>query len=122
MSMPVSGPGQYSQRTDKQPVREPGGLPYGDNKALREQQQAAPMAQSAPPPSAIPFNAPTNRPDQPVTAGADAGLGPGSEVLGQRQFGAPASSPIIQALTRAAGSDASGTLAALLNEAMKRGL
>jgi hypothetical protein len=124
MTLPVSGPGPYSQRTDKQPIREPGGLPYGDNKALREQQQAAPMAQSnaAPPPTPIPMNAPSARPGQPVTAGADAGAGPDSSVLAQRPYGAPVGSPIIQALQRASGSDASGTLASLLVEAMKRGL
>lgn len=124
MTAPVSGPGPYSQRTDKQPIREPGGLPYGDNKALLEQMQGAPMAQTntAPPPSAVPINAPTNRPDQPVTAGADSGLGPGSEILMQRPYGAPAGSSIVQALQRASGSDATGTLASLLVEAMKRGL
>lgn len=124
MSAPVSGPGAYSQRTDRQPVREPGGLPYGDNTALREQQQAAPMAQapSTPPLSPIPFSAPTNRPGQPVTAGADKGAGPGSEVLAARPYGAPAGSTLIQALSNAAASDTSGMLSGLLVEAMKRGL
>lgn len=124
MSEPVSGPGPYSKRTDKQPVRDPGGLPYGDNQALREIQQAAPMAQapSTPPPEAIPFSAPSNNPGQPVTAGAALGAGPGPEVLAQRPYGAPAASTLIQALQRAAGSDATGTIASLLQEAMKRGL
>lgn len=124
MSMPVSGPGPYSQRTDQQPVREPGGLPYGENQALREQQQAAPMAQApaVPSPEAIPLGAPSARPGQPVTAGAAAGLGPGPEVLARRPVGAPAGSTIIQALQRAAASDTTGTVAGLLLEAMKRGL
>ena len=122
--MPVSGPGPYSQRTDKQPVREPGGLPYGDNKALREQQQAAPMAQApaTPTPQAIPIHAPSDRPSQPVTAGAALGAGPGTEVLTQRPTGAPAGSTLIQALQRASASDMTGTLAQLYVEAMKRGL
>lgn len=120
----MSGPGPYSQRTDKQPIRDVTGLPYGDGKALREAQQAAPLAQaSAPPaPEAIPFGAPTNKPGQPVTAGAALGPGPGPEVLARRAPGAPAGSTLIQALQRAAGSDASGTIASLLMEALKRGL
>lgn len=124
MSAPVSGPGPYSQRTDKQPVRDPGGLPYGDNKALHNIQAAAPMSQSAtpPPPEAIPIHAPTTRPNQPVTAGADAGAGPGSEILAKRQYGQPAGSTLVNALRNASASDASGTLASLLLEAMKRGL
>lgn len=124
MSMPVSGPGPYSQRTDKQPVREVTGLPYGEGQAIVAQQQAAPMAQSnsTPPPDAIPFNAPSSRPNQPVTAGANAGPGPGAEILAQRPIGAPAASKLIQALQRASASDTTGTLASLLNVAMQRGL
>jgi hypothetical protein len=32
--------------------------------------------------SVVPLNAPSRRPDEPVTAGVDAGPGPGREVLG----------------------------------------
>jgi hypothetical protein len=124
VTAPVSGPGPYSQRTDKQPIRDPGGLPYGENQQLRQIQQSAPMAQTnaTPPPAAVGFDAPTNRPGQPVTAGADAGAGPGSEALSARAPGLPAGSTLVQALSRAAGSDTTGTLASLLVEAMKRGL
>ena len=120
MSMPVSGPGPYSKRTDKQPVREPGGLPYGDNQALRQQQQAAPMAQAPALPSATPFDAPTARPDQPVTAGANAGPGPDQSVLGQRPHSYPTS--LTEALANAAANDPSGIIARLLLEAQTRGL
>lgn len=125
MSSPVvSGPGAYSQRTDRQPVRDPGGLPYGDNQALHEIQQAAPLAQTntTPPPSAVPIHAPTARPGQPVTAGADAGLGPGSDILTRRAGGTTAGSSLVEALQNASASDATGTIASLLMEAMKRGI
>lgn len=124
MTMAVSGPGPYSQRTDKQPVREVTGLPYGDAQALTQQQQGAPMAQTntTPPPDAIPFTAPSSRPGQPVTAGADKGAGPDSSILAQRPVGAPAASKLVQALHRASASDSSGTLASLLAVAMQRGL
>jgi hypothetical protein len=123
MTGPVSGPGPYSQRTDKQPVRDPGGLPYGDNQALRQQQQAAPMAATPQIPAQQPIalNAPTQRPDEPVTAGAARGPGPGPEAIAPRA--APVTgSPLVQALRQAAAGDPSGQLAMLLSEAMRRGL
>lgn len=121
--MPVSGPGAYSQRTDmsKQPVRSPGGLPYGQNQAIAQQQQAAPMAQTNKLPPAVPIHAPTQSPDEPITAGADRGPGPDSSVLTTRPAQA-AGSPLMQALSNASAGDASGALASLLVEAMKRGL
>lgn len=92
---PVSGPGALSRRTDggpSQPIREPGGLPYGENLELRTQQQAAPMAAagrtSLPPDmaalmggGATPLTDPTALPDEPLTAGMPFGPGPGPEVL-----------------------------------------
>lgn len=96
---PVSGPGALSRRTDGgpgQPVRNPGGLPYGENQELATQQASAPMAGGAPGggPTTIPpelaslmggggpaIGAPTQYPDEPVTSGAPAGPGAGPEVM-----------------------------------------
>jgi hypothetical protein len=94
---PVSGPGAKSRRTDgKQPMMDLPDAAYGENKTYREQQQGAPLAQDNPLPSApssagpglglggppvVPFDAETQRPDEPVTSGADAGAGPGTEVM-----------------------------------------
>lgn len=93
---PVSGPGRMSKRTDGQPIRDPGGLPYGDNQELRSQQAAAPMSGASPEAMAaqqggiggIPLANlapslfdPTDRPDEPLTAGASFGPGPGPEAL-----------------------------------------
>lgn len=91
---PVSGPGALSKRTDGQPIRDPGGLPYGDNAELRSQQAAAPMSGSNPAVQqgggGIPLSqmspdlfAPTDYPDEPVTSGAAFGAGPGPEALAQ---------------------------------------
>lgn len=123
MSMPVSGPGPYSQRTDKQPIRNPGGMPYGDNQAFVQQQQGAPMQASPglPPTPIVPIHAPSQQPAQPVTSGADRGAGPNSSVLTQRPFAAQGT-PLVQALSAASAADPSGQLAMLLAEAMKRGL
>lgn len=103
----VSGPGKYSRRTDGGPTnainRHPGqkrvmqhDLPdpkYGEGKAFREMQQAAPMGggQAAPRPQApmpvdrsgvTPLSAPSMRPDEPVTNGSALGAGLGPEALG----------------------------------------
>jgi hypothetical protein len=89
----VSGPGKYSQRTDGGPeapdltMRQDN---YGDTKALADIKGSAPMSSSsAPPPppqgsapQVTPFGAESENPDEPVTAGADFGAGPGSEVMG----------------------------------------
>jgi hypothetical protein len=96
---PVSGPGKASRRTDggptdmKQNQVEITGMGYGENKDLNEIQSLAPLsaAPSAPSmPSTIPstpmamptpLTAPTERPNEPVTAGMDFGPGIGSEGL-----------------------------------------
>lgn len=90
----VSGPGALSARTDgrPQPVRDLPDAGYGEGAAFREMQQGAPMASAAPPGAAgggvnplaglTGMGAPTTMPNEPVTAGANAGPGPGSDVLG----------------------------------------
>jgi hypothetical protein len=87
---PVSGPGALSRRTDGGPVQAAkemsSGGKYGERKALQELQQSAPMQgntiPSAPASSiAVPRTpvtnlfAPTERPDEPITAGAPVGAG-----------------------------------------------
>lgn len=92
----VSGPGKFSKRTDggpgKQPVRPITGLPYGEGQEMEDLQGSAPMSdtQGTPAPSGggftlpsvTPIGAPTERPDEPTTAGAPVGDGPGPEALG----------------------------------------
>ena len=95
---PVSGPGSLSQRTDggpQQVLSDVSGMPYGENQELEEMQSAAPMSasgqttaratRSAPRRSGrgrggmgvSPLMSPTQRPDEPVTAGAPFGPGAG---------------------------------------------
>lgn len=100
-----SGVGAYSQRTDggimdskTQGAPRITGQAYGENKDMNAIQSAAPLAASnvqVPTnpldPNAIkgllassgitPLTAPTQRPEEPVTAGAPFGDGPGLEVL-----------------------------------------
>lgn len=86
----VSGPGKFSQRTDggpgetmKQAARYIQGDQYGDSQEINQVAQAAPLAAGPKPPAArpTPISAPTQRPDEPVTAGAPVGPGPGPEIL-----------------------------------------
>ena len=90
---PVSGPGALSRRTDGQGARYMAGGEYGEGQEMMDLQTSAPMSQepSAPRPSRArgagqamqegprptPLFAPTERPDEPITAGAPFGPGPG---------------------------------------------
>ena len=90
--MQPSGPGKFAKRTDRQGARRLPNAAYGEQKDFLNQQAGAPMAKSQQPmpsnkmanlmSSVVPLNARTKRPTEPVTAGVDAGPGPGREVLG----------------------------------------
>jgi len=86
----VSGPGQYSARTDGQAAQYVSGLPYGEGQQFMDLQRQAPMAAvpasnptspSATGTAAItPFAGlgdPTQAPNEPVTAGSPFGPGAG---------------------------------------------
>jgi hypothetical protein len=89
---PVSGPGALSRRTDGGPqaIRELPNAKYGEGATYRAAEQAAPMSggmsmPSAPPPNLspdlsglTPMGAPSERPDEPITAGMPMGAGAGS--------------------------------------------
>lgn len=81
---PVSGPGKLSKRTDggpgsKQAQRWVPTDDYGGATEMQQIQQGAPMRGDVMPAEPIPFNAPTQRPDEPITAGAPFGPGPGPD-------------------------------------------
>ena len=85
---PVSGPGALSRRTDGggagQPQQRLANAAYGEQKTFSEIQAGAPMAQEQRPsmPQVTPLGAPTERPEEPVTAGSPTGPGPGPEAMG----------------------------------------
>jgi hypothetical protein len=97
MGTPVSGPGQFSQRTDKAVGNANSNLPnaaYGENKDYQEQKAGAPMAASpgvpqdlgalmgSMRPDSVGLDAESQQPDTPVTDGAAMGAGAGPEILG----------------------------------------
>lgn len=68
---------------DRQAMRDIPDAKYGEQQAMTEIQGGAPMAgMPAPMPQAVPIGAPTNRPDEPVTAGNPLGPGVGPEAAG----------------------------------------
>lgn len=81
---PVSGPGSLSRRTDGrgQPKLKLSEPEYGEQTEFQNIQGGAPMAQSAGLPPVTRLDAPTERPDEPVTAGSPSGPGAGTEALG----------------------------------------
>lgn len=93
---PVSGPGALSQRTDGGPGAKAAAvkLPdagYGEQKQFQDIQQGAPIGKGgvaqgnvSTEPTVLPppLDAPTARPGEPVTQGANAGEGLGQDALG----------------------------------------
>ena len=82
-----AGPGKFSTRTDK---LELGSTAYGEGVETQAIKSGAPLAKTADvrptPASAMgqpvtPLYAPSERPDEPVTAGIDQGAGVGSDAL-----------------------------------------
>lgn len=86
----------YANRSDlntAMPVKAGPSQGYGQRAALERAQQQMPVAAPTPPPAPqapppvqrrplTPLTAPTQRPDEPLTAGIASGPGPGPEVLG----------------------------------------
>ena len=105
------------------------GLPYGEGQTTMAQQQAAPM--SGPSKSATtnanplavmmtpvtPLTAPTERADEPLTAGMDFGAGPGSEALSL-----PRERSLSEVLASMIDIDPTGEVQDLYNFVASRGL
>ncbi len=100
MTTPVSGPGQFSQRTDKAVSNANNTLPnaqYGENADYQDLKSAAPMATSGqiasnfnslfgnPSANVVGLNADSNMPNVPVTDGAALGAGQGTSALSSTQ-------------------------------------
>ncbi len=120
----VSGIGSMSKRTDlnvsNQPARYISGLPYGQGQATYDQQTAAPMA-AINDTAMLPVTellAPTNLPNQPITAGVDFGPGPGSEVINL-----PNTQPtVLSVLRQIAQNDPSGETDLIFQSMLEKGL
>jgi hypothetical protein len=105
---PVSGPGALSQRTDggategmTQPQQRYSGMPYGQNKSVNDQQGSAALAGNPfPMADLLPLDAPTIRPDEPITTGINMGAGAGVEAMRGLPNRAPSLIDTIKHLTQ----------------------
>ena len=132
---PVSGPGALSRRTDGQPARWVASQQYGEGQEMMDIQQSAPMSKAPAQPripragaasagaavpqgagNVVPLFAPTNRPDEPVTAGAPFGPGrnPTETTRGQRRS-------VADSIQKLLPYDDSGSLQMFYRMAVKRG-
>ena len=132
---PVSGPGQLSQRTDggpQQTLANMTGMPYGENAEFNTMQAAAPMSAAgqttarAPRPrqprggrdqGPVPLFSPTQRPDEPVTAGAPFGPGDGPPPMRSPMRSVNLSDTLLKLLPY----DSDGSVGYLLEVARRRG-
>lgn len=135
---PVSGPGALSRRTDGGPQQQTQpmtGMGYGENADYNEMQQSAPLAAatSAKSPavksreakttgkragsSAVPLFSETQRPEEPVTAGASVGPGPGYQPMP----GIRPTNSLAETLEKLLQYDDSGDIAEFYQLAVSRG-
>ena len=122
---PVSGPGKLSRRTDGGPqsMRLASGGKYGERKEMAEMQSSAPMQGGTPTPSpSMPsvtgLFEPTQRPNEPVTAGNILGPGPGPSAL-QLPNNIPS---LTSTLKRLAALDMTGETEVVLQQLYDRGI
>jgi hypothetical protein len=124
----VSGPGTFSKRTDLE-VQSTG---YGDKVAYDANKSGAPLARDPKSPMlseapTVPTAAPrqpvtglydpTQRPNEPITAGIDMGPGPGSSALGMNKVQVKLSDSLAAMLP----FDTTGEIAVLYQDALARG-
>jgi hypothetical protein len=123
-----AGPGKYSTRTDN--LQMPSQY-YGEGVETAAIKSGAPLAKTGDvkgmPSSEVrsvaqgpitELYAPSERPDEPITAGIDMGEGPGSSALGMQ----PQQETLSQILARMLPYDTNGEIAALYEQAQSRGL
>jgi hypothetical protein len=122
-----AGPGKFSTRTDNLQM---GSIAYGEGVETQAIKSGAPLGKTADAVSGptgrlrqveapvTELYAPSQRPDEPITAGIDMGEGPGSSALGMQ----PQQETLSQILARMLPYDTNGEIAALYEQAQSRGL
>jgi hypothetical protein len=123
-----AGPGKFSTRTDK---LEMGSTAYGEGVETQAIKSGAPLAKTGDvkgmPASEVrsvaqgpvtELYSPSERPDEPITAGIDMGDGPGSNALGTNRV----SERLSDILATMLPYDTNGEIAILYEQAVSRGL
>ena len=122
------GPGKFSTRTDK---LEMGSTAYGEGVETQAIKSGAPLAktpdtrparagdvrEAATQAPVTELYAPTQRPDEPITAGIDMGAGPGSSALMMTKTTAKTSDALVKLLP----FDTTGEIGILYQQALARG-
>lgn len=129
----ASGPGKFSARTDSPtgtPEMKLGSIAYGEGVETQAIKSGAPLAKTpdvrpsqAPevPTPQTPITelyAPSQRPEEPITAGIAMGAGPGPEVLAMRK----SEEKLSDALAKMLPYDSSGEITILYQQALSRGM
>lgn len=111
-----AGPGKYSTRTDK--LEMPSQY-YGEGVETAAIKSGAPLATTpdVKPEPVTELYAPTQRPEEPITAGIDRGPGPGSSAL----MMAKSSEKLSDTLAKMLPFDTTGEIAILYQDALSRG-
>ena len=113
-----AGPGKYSTRTDKLDM---GSIAYGEGVETAAIKSGAPLATTPDvrPQPVTELFAPSQRPEEPITAGIDMGAGPGSSALVmQSRF---AERKLSDILAEMIPFDNTGEVAILYQNALARG-
>ena len=125
----AAGPGKFSKRTDGMSFQS---TEYGSGVENTANKAGAPLATSPDvratsrsemgmaPSQITPLYAPSERADEPITAGIAMGEGPGPEVMGMNS-GVPAES-LSNILAQMLPYDTNGEIALLYEQAVSRGL
>lgn len=120
----VGQPGKnYANRMDmqvgaRQAAQAPTGLPYGQHQAMINSQHAVglPVAQN-PAEQLVGLHEPTQRPNEPITAGMATGPGPGPEAVGlPPSTGGPGNNPLADQLRALYLAYPSSDLAGLIEQ------
>ena len=123
----ASGPGKFSKRTDMSM----GSIAYGEGVETAAIKSGAPLAktpdvrglpasqvrEAAAQTPVTPLFAPTQRPDEPITAGISLGAGPGPEALGINQVAQKTSDALVKMIP----FDTTGEITILYQQALARG-
>ena len=122
----VSGPGTFAKRTDLQykPDTYGAGVQYAADKAGAPLAKSggvklsqAPQVPTGAPAAGVGLFDPTQRPNEPVTAGIDMGEGPGSNALMMRK----SAEKLSDALAKMLPYDTTGEIAVLYQDALAKG-
>jgi hypothetical protein len=122
----AAGPGKFSKRTDLpssyygegvETASVKSGAPLASTRGVADNVGGRPVGAPAVSAPVTELFAPTERPEEPITAGIDRGPGPGSSALAMRTVSVKLSDALVKMLPY----DTTGEIAVLYQDALSRG-